>query len=103
MAMLYRSFWAGAPPQGAGVGRRPRDILLRIRRFLASSALLTCLTSGACGGGDGGNGGNGGTTARPVLPQVVDVGGTFLASPKVLPILYSSDAAAADILAFLQE
>ena len=34
---------------------------------------------------------------------MVDVGGTFLASPKVQPILYASDAGATDILAFLQE
>ena len=46
---------------------------------------------------------SGGPTVQPVLPQVVDVGGTFLASPKVQPILYASDAGATDILAFLQE
>ena len=93
--MLYRSSWAGAPAEGAGVERRPRDIILRIRRLLALSALCIGLAPGACGGG--------GTAARPVLPQVVDVGGTFLASPKVLPILYASDQGATDILAFLQE
>jgi hypothetical protein len=97
--MFYRSLCTGAPTEGAGVGRPPRDILLCIRRLpvltLALSALGTCLTSGACGGDS--------KPSQPVLPQVVDVGGTFLASPKVLPILYASDPGATDILAFLQE
>jgi hypothetical protein len=95
--MLYRSLWAGAPTDGAGAGRRARDIILRIRRLLEVSALCICLASGACGGDSGG------APAQPVLPQVVDVGGRFLAAPKVQPILYASDAGANDILAFLQE
>ena len=67
---------------------------MRIRRFLALGALAISLSSGACGGdGEG----------KPVLPQVVDVGGRFLASPKVQPILYASDTRATDVLAFLQE
>jgi hypothetical protein len=77
---------------------------LRIRRLLTVNALWLCLASGACGGDGSGSGGSGGSTAQPVLPQVVNVrGGTSLASPKVLPILYASDAGATDILAFLQE
>src|SRR5436305_493961 len=100
MAMFYRSLWAGAPTEGAGVQGRPRDIILRIRRLLALTALWIGLTAGACGGdGDG----SGGTSVQPVLPQVVNVGGRSLASPKVLPILYASDAGSSDILAFLQE
>ena len=95
--MFYRRFWAGAPAEGSGVARRPGDTILLIRRLLALGALCVGLAAGACGGG------NGGTTARPVLPQVVNVGGTFLAAPKVQPILYASDAGATDILAFLQE
>jgi hypothetical protein len=70
---------------------------LLIRRLLALSALCVCLAAGACGGDSGGKPG------QPVLPQVIDVGGTFLASPKVQPILYASDSGATDILAFLQE
>ena len=104
--MFYRRFWAGAPAEGSGAFRRLRDIILGIRRLLALSALCIGLASGACGGdqsvGAGtGTGGSGG--GRPALPQVVDLGGTFLASPKVLPILYASDAGGTDILAFLQE
>ena len=76
-------------------------MLLRIRRLLALSALCIGLASGACG--DGSGGGGGGASAQPVLPQVVNVGGSSLASPKVLPLLYASDAGATDILAFLQE
>src|SRR5205809_5305622 len=97
MPMFYRRFWVSAPAEGAGVEGRPRDTILRIRCFLALGALCLGLAGGGCGG-DGG-----GTPAQPVLPQVVDVGGTFLASPKVLPILYASDPGATDILAFLQE
>ena len=99
MPMFYRRSQAGAPAEGAGVATRQRDIILLIRRLLALGALGLGLTVGACGGGGSG----GGAIAQPVLPQVVDVGGTFLASPKVQPILYASDAAATDVLAFLQE
>ena len=98
--MFYRRFWAGAPAEsagGAGVEGRLRDIILRIRCLLALGALCLGLAAGACGGDSGG------TPVQPVLPQVVDVGGTFLASPKVQPILYASDTGATDILAFLQE
>ena len=78
-------------------------MILLIRRLLALGALCVGLApAGACGGG-GGGGGGGGTIAQPALPQVVDVGGTFLASPKVQPILYASDSGATDILAFLHE
>jgi hypothetical protein len=94
--MLYRSLCAGAPTEGAGVERRRRDIILCIRRLLAFTALWICLTSGACGG-------DGGSAVQPVLPQVVKVRGMSLAAPKVLPILYASDAGSTDILAFLQE
>jgi hypothetical protein len=61
--------------------------------------LVAGLLAGACGGG----------TADPpppiqaTLPQVVAVGGPVLTAPKVLPILYSSDPSASDVLAFLQE
>lgn len=84
MPIFYRRFWAGAPAQGVGV----------TRRLLALGALCVGLAAGACGGDK---------TAQPVLPQVIDVGGTVLVSPKVQPILYASDTGAADILAFLQE
>jgi hypothetical protein len=69
---------------------------LRIRRWWALCGLCAALAGGGCGGDVG-------KAAQPVLPQVVDVGGTFLASPKVQPILYASDAGGTDILAFLQE
>lgn len=97
--MFYRRSWAGAPAEGAGAARRPGDIILLIRRFvvLALGALCVGLTGVACGGDSGGK------SIQPVLPQVVDVGGTFLVSPKVQPILYASDAGATDVLAFLQE
>ena len=95
--MFYRRFWARAPAEKAGVSGRLRDIILRIRRLLALSGLCVGLAAGACGGDSGGE------IAQPVLPQVIDVGGTFLASPKVQPILYASDSGGQDILAFLQE
>jgi len=95
--MFYRRFWARAPAEGAGASPRLRDIILRIRRLLELCGLCVGLAAGACGGDDGGK------AVQPVLPQVVDVGGTFLASPKVQPILYASDAGGRDILAFLQE
>src|SRR5258706_6771022 len=41
--------------------------------------------------------------AHPVLPQVGNQSGPVLVSPKVQPIIYASDTAAADIEAFLQE
>ena len=94
--MFYRRFWAGASAEVAGGARRQRDIILPIRRFLALGALCLGLAASACGGTSG-------MTGRPVLPQVVNVGGTFLAVPKVQPILYASDAGATDVLAFLQE
>jgi hypothetical protein len=72
---------------------------LGIRRLLALSALCVGLAAGACGGGQPDQAG----TTQPILPQVVDLGGTFLASPQVQPILYASDTAGTDILAFLQE
>jgi hypothetical protein len=72
---------------------------LRIRHLLALSGLCLGLVAGACGGGTSGQG----QVVQPNLPQVVDLGGTFLAAPKVLPILYSSDGGGSDILAFLQE
>ncbi len=108
MPMFYRRFRAGAPAAGTGVSRRGRDIILRIRRWLALSGLCVGLSAGACGGdqavpGGTGTGGTGGAIGRPTLPQVIDVGGTFLPSPKVQPILYASDMGATDILAFLQE
>ena len=76
-----------------------------VRRSLALGALCLSLAMGACGGsaGNGSNGSNEMKVAQPVLPQVVDVGGTFLVSPKVQPILYASDTGATDIQAFLQE
>jgi hypothetical protein len=94
--MFYRRFSARAPSEGAGISPRLRDIILRIRRLWALVGLCVGLAAGGCGGDTG-------KTAQPVLPQVVDVGGTFLASPKVQPILYASDAGGTDILAFLQE
>jgi hypothetical protein len=82
--MFYRRFRVRAPVEGAGVARRR----------LALGALCIGLVAGACGGDK---------MAQPILPQVIDVGGTFLVSPKVQPILYASDTGATDILAFLQE
>jgi len=40
---------------------------------------------------------------HPRLPQMANLGGPVLASPKVQPILYASDAAGADIQSFLSE
>ena len=94
--MFYRRFWACAPAERGGVSRRLRDIILPIRRWLALCGLCVALATSACGG-------DGGKIAQPVLPQVIDVGGTFLRTPKVQPVLYASDAGATDILAFLQE
>jgi hypothetical protein len=99
MSMFYRRFRAGASVEGAGVARRLREIILRVRRSLALATLCLGLAVGACGG----SASNGMKVAQPVLPQVVDVGGTFLTSPKVQPILYASDTGATDIQAFLQE
>ena len=81
------------------MARRLREIILRVRRSLALATLCLGLAVGACGG----SASNGMKVAQPVLPQVVDVGGTFLTSPKVQPILYASDTGATDIQAFLQE
>jgi hypothetical protein len=85
--------------------------ILLIRRL--SILILVCALAfggtlaGACGGGDGmpraRTTGTGGTGARPNLPQVVTLGGPGLTNPKVLPIVYSTDSAANDLLAFLQE
>jgi hypothetical protein len=78
--------------------REKRAIILRIRRVFAG-LLATILLGGACGG----------TSPDPplpvqtTLPQVIAAGGPVLTAPKVQPILYSSDASAADIMAFLQE
>ena len=66
--------------------------------------------SGGTGGdgtaGHGATGGAGGAfqaAAHPSLPQVVDLGGSVLTAPKVLPIIYASDSGSGDIKAFLQE
>ena len=75
------------------------------------SGLGFLLVAGACGGGQGdpartvtGTGGTGGgQVAEPRLPQVVNLGGSFLAAPKVQPILYASDSSGGDIMSFLQE
>jgi hypothetical protein len=40
---------------------------------------------------------------HPALPQVLTLGGSVLVSPKVQPIVYTSDTGAPDIEAFLQE
>jgi hypothetical protein len=95
MPKFYRRFRAGASVEGAGVARRLRWVILLVR-WPALGALCLGLVAGACGGSPG-------KVAQPVLPQVVDVGGTFLVSPKVQPILYASDTGATDIQAFLQE
>lgn len=87
------------------------------------STLVVASFLAACGGGDdpgtGGastTGGSSGATttattgsngwvqgAHPPLPQVINLGGPVLASPKVRPIMYQSDGHAADIQAFLAE
>jgi hypothetical protein len=41
--------------------------------------------------------------AHPMLPQVATLGGQVLVTPKVQPIVYAGDSAAADIEAFLKE
>jgi hypothetical protein len=116
MPIFYLSLLGRAPEEVSGAGLASRDIVLRIRRLLALGGFCVGLLAGACGGSGGvvreptggggtagGTGGSGGSIAQPRLPQVVTLGGTFLAAPKVLPILYSSDAGGSDILAFLQE
>ena len=120
--MFYPTFFArasGARAGGAetGVAVEQRDIvlLIRLRRLLGRSlsvgGLWLLLVAGACGGDQGDPGGTatgtggtgGGQVVQPRLPQVVNLGGSFLASPKVQPILYASDSAGSDIMAFLQE
>ena len=82
-----------------------------IRRFLFLPFMWALCAGGAvaggCGGGDGmpraRTTGTGGTGALLELPQVVTLGGPVLTNPKVLPILYSTDPGASDVVAFLQE
>jgi hypothetical protein len=74
---------------------------LSIRRGLAVG--LGCLLWGLVGGACGGSGSGDPAPIQTALPQVVNVGGPVLSAPKVLPILYSSDPAGSDVLAFLQE
>jgi hypothetical protein len=65
---------------------------------------LACLLWGLDGGACGGSGSSDPPAAiQTTLPQVVNIGGPVLTTPKVLPILYSSDPARSDVLAFLQE
>jgi hypothetical protein len=91
-------------------------------RFSASSAILCAAVLAACGshsndaatgttgsGGGGGGGAGGATTTsfvpatHPALPQVRNLGGPVLKSPKVQPIAYGSDPGLADIEKFLTE
>jgi hypothetical protein len=75
---------------------------------------VTGSTGSGGGTGAGGMGGSGGTTtttttttftpaAMPTLPQVVNLGGHPLKSPKVQPIAYMSDPDVPDIEKFLKE
>jgi hypothetical protein len=78
---------------------------------LFCAGVFGILSAGACGGGPsdpvrtatGTGGSGGGAVVQPRLPQVINLGGSFLASPKVQPILYASDSGGGDIMAFLQE
>jgi hypothetical protein len=78
----------------------PRRGLLRWLPILLLATLV------ACGGGSGSGDPSGGAfqpAVHAVLPQVVTLGGTVLAHPKVLPITYDGDPGAADVQAFLSE
>jgi hypothetical protein len=76
--------------------------VLTVRR---RSALVgvACLLAGLGGGCGGSGSGDPPAPTQTTLPQVVNVGGPVLKAPKVLPILYSTDPAGSDVLAFLQE
>jgi hypothetical protein len=69
------------------------------------STAATGTTTGTGGGGTGGGGTGGTFTAAEhgAPPQVVNLGGSVLKTPKVQAIIYASEPKAADIDAFLKE
>ncbi len=110
--MFYPTFAGRASEKAPSAGLAGRAILLGIRLSIAGGwwALGAALAlAAACGGGQGmprargGTGGSGGPPGQPVLPQVVNLGGPVLTTPKVQPIIYASDAGGGDIMAFLGE
>lgn len=102
---------------------------MSLLRFTSAASLVTLfITLGACGGGSdnttgtagstssgtggaggGGTGGGAGagvpfeTAAHADLPQVISLGGSVIAAPKVQPIVYAGDPHTADLEAFLKE
>ena len=85
---------AGGSPGGGGSGAAEDG---------GAAGIAVGGATGAAASTDSGSGGMFVPAAHPDLPQVETLGGPVLVNPKVRPIVYKNDSAAADIESFIQE